>query len=718
MKFRFKKVFCVAAVFLSLMLATCSDPSTEETGEGFFTINLSANENARAVYPPANPGDLKFTVKFKNTASGAVTTFITEGSGSIQDKIDVGNYIVTMDVTLISDGSLYARGVAFDNPVAIGSGQNSIRVYAYDVGKAEPPVISTKPSDSLNISISLYAILSGYSASISDGGTLSFQWFSNTTNSNSGGTPLPSGSSQTTGSTGSALTELIPATTPEGLTYYYAEITNSGGGSASGPSSIKTKPFAVRVINGKGTVEDPFLVYDVTSLQRIGSGRDNDINSGWPLDAHYKQVEDIDLASVANWTPIGSEVTPFTGSYDGNGKTISNLVTNVTGDQGLFGRISLGAVVKNIGLVNRRLEGNATRFSTGSVVGTSFGTVQNCYSTGTGPVISSGPIGGVVGDNFGLVQSCYNTSQVDGHTQTGGIVGRNYGVVQTSYNTGRVIGSGGSIGGVVGFNVFSVEDCYNTGEVSGDKAGGVVGLNSSGGIVQNCYNTGDVFGEEVGGVIGTNEGTVQYCYNTGNVSNDVSGCEFIGGVVAINLGAVQNCYATGDISGSWAAFVGGVVGWNEGTLQYCYTTGNISFTSPSSPVGGVVGYNFNIINSTVQNCVALNPNVSGTTTYIGRVLGLGYLINDNGTPTLANNYGRSDMKANGSSPSPAWTNDKNDRDGASITSANWGVQSWWTTAGNWDTAGWNFTSVWQWGGSLPILRNMPGTATQNPTVRP
>jgi len=113
---------------------------------------------------------------------------------------------------------------------------------------------------------------------------------------------------------------------------------------------------------------------------------------------------------------------------------------------------------------------------------------------------------------------------------------------------------------------------------------------------------------------------------------------------------------------------------------------------------------------TVQNCIALNPNVSGTGgTDIGRISGC--LETIRGTPILKNNYGRSDIKRNGGSPT--WTNSKNDLDGASITSSDWGSQSWWT-----NTAGWNFNTVWQWGSNnLPILRNMPGTTTQNPVVK-
>jgi len=145
MKSCLRKAFSIAAVLSFLILTACSEPSEEETGEGYFTINLSAHEDMRAVFPPANANDLRFTVKFKDTASGAEKTFVSDRSGSIKGKIGAGSHIVTMDVSLISDGSPYARGVAYDNPVAIGYGQNPIKAYAFDVNNAAPPVISAKP---------------------------------------------------------------------------------------------------------------------------------------------------------------------------------------------------------------------------------------------------------------------------------------------------------------------------------------------------------------------------------------------------------------------------------------------------------------------------------------------------------------------------------------------------------------------------------------------
>jgi len=87
MKSCLRKAFSISAVLSFLMLAACSAPSTEETGEGFFTINLNVNESARAVFPPTNSNDLKFSLIFRNTASKTETTFTSNGAGSIKGKI-------------------------------------------------------------------------------------------------------------------------------------------------------------------------------------------------------------------------------------------------------------------------------------------------------------------------------------------------------------------------------------------------------------------------------------------------------------------------------------------------------------------------------------------------------------------------------------------------------------------------------------------------------
>lgn len=86
---------------------------------------------------------------------------------------------------------------------------------------------------------------------------------------------------------------------------------------------------------GNGTAANPFKVATVDDLQRVGTG---DYKNGpWRLDAHYIQTAHINLSGVANWTPIGAADRIFTGTYDGDGYTISNLKINSSYDSRSLG---------------------------------------------------------------------------------------------------------------------------------------------------------------------------------------------------------------------------------------------------------------------------------------------------------------------------------------------------------------------------------------------
>jgi hypothetical protein len=92
---------------------------------------------------------------------------------------------------------------------------NTATVTADANTNAEVPVISTQSPD---ISVNAVATVNlTVSASVTDGGALSYQWYGNTANSNTGGTII-------SGATGSSYT---PPTTSAGTVYYYAEVTNT-----------------------------------------------------------------------------------------------------------------------------------------------------------------------------------------------------------------------------------------------------------------------------------------------------------------------------------------------------------------------------------------------------------------------------------------------------------------------------------------------------------
>lgn len=200
------------------------------------------------------------------------------------------------------------------------------------------------------------------------------------------------------------------------------------------------------------------------------------------------------------WTLIGTNTNPFTGTFDGNNKTISGLYINVTADYvGLFGCVGNGGTVKNVTLADSYVSG--ANYVGGICGQNKCGTLQNCHNNGK--VSGAWYVGGVCGSNTrplssdpsSTIQKCYNTGKVSGKDYVGGVCGQNNrATVEKSYNTNTVSG-GGRVGGVCGENNYSgtVNGCYNTGDVSGTgfNVGGVCGYNYDDGTVkgtvENCY---------------------------------------------------------------------------------------------------------------------------------------------------------------------------------------------------------------------------------------
>ncbi|MBO5171035.1 MAG: hypothetical protein J6J18_11365, partial [Oscillospiraceae bacterium] len=295
------------------------------------------------------------------------------------------------------------------------------------------------------------------------------------------------------------------------------------------------------------------------------------------------------------WTPIGDTYKGFTGTFNGNHKTISGLYVNTSDKSyiGLFGVLESGATVKDL-------------------------TIRDSYFGGTSYV------GSICGKSSGNVENCTNSGTVSGGSFVGGVLGNSTESSQVSScgNTGNVSGTGKGVGGVFG--------------------------SCSGGSVSNCYNTGSITSTSyfVGGVGGYNEATVTACYNTGMVSS--SNNNQVGGVIGRNVGDVTACYNTGAISGN--NYVGGVCGYvSGGTVNACYSTGTVS---GSSDVGGVCGTSSRDSNQTpkISNCYYNNElysgngfgssynstveNVSGKTTKEFASGEVAYLLNgstDNGT---------------------------------------------------------------------------------------
>ncbi len=198
------------------------------------------------------------------------------------------------------------------------------------------------------------------------------------------------------------------------------------------------------------------------------------------LGADYTLANDIkytgDMWSSKGFDPIGTNATRFTGSFDGLGHTISDVLINrpTTDDVGLFGHTNAGSLIQNVGLVGGSVKG---KNSVGGLVGKHRGTITNSYATGS--VDGQNDVGGLVGENIETIQNSYAAGSVSGISSVGGLVGFDmYGTIENSYASGSVSGTN-NVGGLIGAAMSSpTTDSYwdigTTGQTS--SSGGGTGL--------------------------------------------------------------------------------------------------------------------------------------------------------------------------------------------------------------------------------------------------
>lgn len=188
----------------------------------------------------------------------------------------------------------------------------------------------------------------------------------------------------------------------------------------------------------------------------------------------------------------------FAGTLDGDRHIVSGLQST----EGLVSCLSSVGTVKNLTVIGT-VSGSS---HVGGIAATSSGTVENCLFDGTVTTSSSSAsAGGIVGraSKGNRIVNCVNTGDIKNtctsYSSTlniGGIVGYTYGTVENCYSTGNVSArtdrdTNKGIGGIAGQVYASavLRNCYVTGAVTGPKAGisPVVNLVASGATVENCY---------------------------------------------------------------------------------------------------------------------------------------------------------------------------------------------------------------------------------------
>lgn len=306
---------------------------------------------------------------------------------------------------------------------------------------------------------------------------------------------------------------------------FNGEVINNGtitGGvfnsTVSGSGTIKGGAFngTPALITGSGTESDPYQIGTAAGLKWF---RDKVNNAKTKEETKICAVltANIDLKNE-EWTPIGigngtenNGATidfPYSGTFDGNGHTISGLNVNYRNKNGGLFCYVMNATIKNL-----TVAGSVTH-SSGD--GVAYGGIVGCADSST-------------------IENCTNRCTVTGNWYAGGIVGwstdsdiigcANFGNISSPFFSGGICGKIGGQNDAAGIDA-TIRDCYNVGMVSGNYAGGITGQSDSEHIdilIANCYNVGslhgsDGTGEIIGDLFGPTCTTIDNCYYlpTGN----------------------------------------------------------------------------------------------------------------------------------------------------------------------------------------------------------
>ena len=258
---------------------------------------------------------------------------------------------------------------------------------------------------------------------------------------------------------------------------------------------------------GDGKTGNPYII---TKAEELAWFRDQ-VNSGnnFICAKISDDVEVIDMSTVCHaedksqnlkelsWKPIGKNDYGYQywGTFDGNGKTITNLYINASQNNvGLFGCTSEGTI-KNLTFEYANVTN--TGVFTGILVGyPDASNLRNIKISNTCQIKGGKETGGIAGDFNGNAYNCVNYATVQGNNRVGGLFGYcsvENSSITTCANYGNVTATSTDAGGLVGYFISgTIQDCANYGDVKGtERVAGMAGYVSKGKI-QNVFNYGNI----------------------------------------------------------------------------------------------------------------------------------------------------------------------------------------------------------------------------------
>lgn len=285
-------------------------------------------------------------------------------------------------------------------------------------------------------------------------------------------------------------TTFITCTFTNGKTFVY-KMKNATDWQAGGEYTYTVSLAAAKDLGYTIESNGSYTVTSADGLMNIAK-----LVNGGKTDINITLDKNIDLTGK-DWTPIGTSVdNSYKGTFDGGGHTITGL-TFTTNDKyaGLFGWLNKAGTVKNVVMEGVQITSNQIYGgSIGGVVGSGWGTIENCSVSGS--VSGTVYVGGVVGVQIGgSITGCSSSATVKGMVDVGGVAGQtnSSATLTACYATGNVIIemdpkkniAGGSL---VGMNAgSSLLACYATGNVT--STGSSTGYMHIGGFLGNNYTT-------------------------------------------------------------------------------------------------------------------------------------------------------------------------------------------------------------------------------------
>ncbi|MDR3562762.1 MAG: GLUG motif-containing protein [Negativicutes bacterium] len=611
--------------------------------------------------------------------AGTATNSLIDNSyvtGTVNGGGNTGGLVGTLTTSKISDSYSTAAVVGGQNTYAgglVGQTTDSILDQDYSAGTVSGLLwrggglvgydsssgVGTKITNSYSTSAVSSSDGSTTSIVVYLGGLVGYGTNISIPNSYSAGSiGYPGGATHTGGLAGyltatSAITGSYWNTDKSGQAYAVGTNAGSGNVAATGLTSaqmVKAANYADWDISGTGAgggsmwymidgYTTPFLRWEYSTT--IRNSHQLQLMAMDPT-ASYTLAGNLDMASyrmapTVGFVPVGSSVSAFTGSFNGNDYTIRNLtISNYIGsaDVGLFGYIGAGSSIHDVGLTNVSVSGGTGNSYVGALVGYNAGTVANTYVLG-GSVSDSAAgadTGGIAGYNAGGITTSFALAAVSGSGNVGGLAGYNAatGSITTSYfsllGTARGTGTADNVGGLAGKNSGAITTSYSSGTVSG--SGNVAALvGTGGGTVTNSLSGANIAtqattaGWDLTNTWRVSDGgqlLLRWGNNTGLVITTVNDLLSIG----TNLAGTYFLGNDLALTGTWAPLGTSSTSVFSGILYGdSHTISGLTISGSSLPAIGLFGYTNGAAISGLSLSGVNITGTAGTNQYVGGLAG-------------------------------------------------------------------------------------------------